>query len=71
MKDLFWPLTAFASYLIGGVLVFAGAVLVLLLREADLWGWGDGRAIGYLLVSVGLVLCILGVLTMRIIRNRF
>jgi hypothetical protein len=36
----------------------------------DLLGWGDGRSIGYLFLCVGLSLSIIGVLFMRIFRNR-
>jgi hypothetical protein len=40
------------------------------MKGKDLWGWGEGHAIGYLLVCIGLCLTILGVLIMRILRNR-
>ena len=61
---------AFAVYLLGGLGCFGGIALILLMKGQDLWGWGDGRSIGYLLLSVGAVLSILGVLLMRIFRNR-
>ena len=70
IKDLIWPIVAFGSYLVGGLLTFGGAGLILFMKGKDLWGWGEGHAMGYLFVCVGLVLCIFGVLLMRILRNR-
>ena len=70
IKDMFWPVVALISYLLGGLFTFSGAILVFFMRGKDLWGWGEGHAIGYLLVCIGLVLCILGVMIMRILRNR-
>jgi len=69
-KELFWPLIAFTSYILGGLLTFAGAGLILFMKGQDLWGWGEGHTIGYLFVCVGLLMTILGVLIMRILRNR-
>lgn len=61
---------AFAVFIVGGIGCFSGIGLILLMRGRDLFGWGDGGSIGYLLVCVGLCLSILGVLLMRIFRNR-
>ena len=61
---------AFSVYLIGGIGCFSGVALILLMKGRDLWGWGDGRTIGYLLLCVGTALSILGVIFMRIFRNR-
>ena len=61
---------AFGLYLIGGIGTFGGIALILLMKGRDLLGWGDGRSIGYLFLCVGLCLSILGVLLMRIFRNR-
>ena len=63
-------IVAFAVYIIGGISTFAGVALIILMKGRDLWGWGEGRAIGYLFVCIGLCLSILGVLLMRIFRNR-
>jgi hypothetical protein len=61
---------ALSAYLIGGVGVLAGLVLIGIIGERDLWGWGQANSIGYLFFGVGLCLTILGVLVMRIMRNR-
>jgi len=61
---------ALAIYIIGGIATFGGAALVVFMKGRDLMGLGDGRTIGYLLVCVGVCLSILGVLCMRIFRNR-
>jgi hypothetical protein len=63
-------LIAFAVYIIGGIGTFSGIGLIMLMKNKDLWGWGEGRAIGYLLLCVGLCLSIMGVLLMRLFRNR-
>jgi hypothetical protein len=61
---------AFAVYIIGGIATFAGVALIMLMKGRDLLSWGEGRPIGYLFLCVGLCLSILGVLLMRIFRNR-
>lgn len=62
--------SALAVFIVGGIGCFGGLGLILLMQGRDLFGWGEGRAIGYLLLCVGLGLSILGVLLMRIFRNR-
>ncbi len=61
---------ALSVYLAGGLGVMAGMVLIGIVGERDLWGWGRADSIGYLLFGAGLCLTILGVLVMRIMRNR-
>lgn len=70
MQGIGLAVIAFATYIIGGIGTFAGIGLIMLMKGRDLWGWGEGRSIGYLLLCVGLCLSILGVLLMRIFRNR-
>ncbi len=41
-----------------------------ILGRQDLWGWGEARGMGYLAFGIGIILSILGVLMMRIMRNR-
>lgn len=61
---------ALSVYVGGGVAVLAGLVLIGVFGERDLWGWGRADSIGYLFFGVGLCLTILGVLIMRVMRNR-
>jgi len=70
-KELCWSIFGIVVYIIGGIGTFIGVGLILLMKGKALWGLGDGHTIGYLLVCVGLVLTILGVLVMRILRNRY
>ncbi len=61
---------ALVVYIIGGISTFAGMGLIAFMKGKDLWGWGDGRSIGFLFLCVGLCLSIIGVMLMRIFRNR-
>ncbi len=61
---------AFGVYIIGGIGTFGGLALIFFMKNKDLLGWGEGRSIGYLFLCAGLCLSILGVLLMRIFRNR-
>ena len=61
---------ALGVYLVGGASVMIGLVLIGIVGAQDLWGWGQADSIGYLFFGVGLCLTILGVLVMRIMRNR-
>lgn len=70
LKELWLAILAMIFYVIGGVSTFAGLGLIVLMRGKDLLGWGSGDSIGYLFLCVGLALSILGVLLMRIFRNR-
>jgi len=69
-KDLLLSIFAIAVYIIGGIGTFGGVAMILLMKGKDLWGLGEGHTLGYLFVCVGLVMSILGVLVMRILRNR-
>jgi len=73
MRDLQgWLLggTALGVYIIGGIGTFAGLAMIFLLKGRDIFGWGEGRSLGYLFLCVGLALSVTGVLLMRILRNR-
>jgi len=70
LKGLKLGIAALGVYMIGGIGIFGGIGMIVFLKGLDLWGWGDGRTIGYLFLCVGAALSILGVLLMRIFRNR-
>jgi hypothetical protein len=57
-------------YIIGGIFTFGGLALIATMKYKDLYGLGEGRSIGILLLCVGLSLSIIGVLLMRVFRNR-
>lgn len=61
---------ALLIYLTGGIATFCGLAMIFFMKGLDFFAWGDGRSLGYLFVSVGLILSIFGVLIMRILRNR-
>lgn len=63
-------LLAFGLFILGGVGTFGGLILVGFMPTSDFFGLGNGRGLGYLALCVGLCLSILGVLLMRIFRNR-
>ena len=63
-------LVAFALYIIGGIGTFGGLAMIGFMRGEDFFGWGDGRSIGYVFLCIGLSLSVIGVLLMRIFRNR-
>lgn len=63
-------IVAFAVYISGGIMAFGGLGLIFLMKNKDLFGWGEGRTIGYLFLCVGACFSVLGVLLMRIFRNR-
>lgn len=61
---------AMGLYIFGGVITFIGLYLIVFMHGNDFFGWGEGRSLGYLFLCVGLSLSIIGVLFMRIFRNR-
>jgi hypothetical protein len=69
-RSWIWAGLALSLYIFGGLLIMAGLVLIGVLGAQDLWGWGEARGIGYMAFGVGIVLSVLGVLIMRIMRNR-
>jgi hypothetical protein len=68
--DLYLSIMAFALYITGGFGIFGGIALVIFMRGQDLFGWGDAKTIGYLLMCVGASFSIMGVLFIRLVRNR-
>ena len=63
-------LAALGIYILGGLASFSGLGLIFFMKGKDLWGWGDGRTIGYLLLCSGVCFSMIGVLLMRLFRNR-
>jgi len=61
---------ALTCYVVGGILIMAGLIMIGVMGSQDLWGWGEARGMGYMAFGVGIVLSVLGVLVMRIMRNR-
>lgn len=68
--DIKLGVTALFFYIIGGVATFSGIGLMFFKKGQDMWGWGDGGSIGVLFLCTGLCLSIIGVLMMRLFRNR-
>ena len=57
-------------YVLGGLGIFSGVALMVLMKGKSYGDWGRMDSFGYVLLFAGLSLSILGVLLMRIIRNR-
>jgi hypothetical protein len=57
-------------YILGGISIFCGVALMVLMKGKSYGDWGRMDSFGNVLLFVGLSLTILGVLFMRIIRNR-
>lgn len=69
-KGLKLGIVALVVYIFGGFGIFSGIWLIVFRRGIDVMGWGQGHSIGYLLLCTGTALSILGVILMRIFRNR-
>jgi hypothetical protein len=48
----------------------AGLVAIGVHDAQTQWRWGEARGIGYMVFGLGIVISVLGVLIMRIMRNR-
>jgi hypothetical protein len=68
--SLILSILAFILYIVGGLGIFGGLFMVLVLKTKDLFGLGTAETLGYLFLCVGGCLSVAGVLTLRIIRNR-
>ena len=64
------PVIALTVFVLGGISTFTGLALIAFMRNRDILGLGDGRSMGVSLTIVGLIGSILGVLLMRLFRNR-
>ncbi len=69
-RSWIWAGLALLLYVFGGLLIMAGLVMIGVLGAQDLWGWGEARSIGYMAFGIGIVTSVMGVLIMRIMRNR-
>lgn len=65
-----WAGLALGLYVFGGLLIMAGLVMIGILGTQDLWGWGEARGMGYMAFGLGIIFSVIGVLVMRIMRNR-
>ncbi len=63
-------IAALMLYILGGIGSFGGIAMIFFLKEQDFFGWGQAKSIGYLFLCVGVCLSIIGVLLMRLFRNR-
>ena len=61
---------ALSFYVVGGLLIMGGLIMIGVLGTQDLWGLGEARGLGYMAFAIGIFLSVLGVLVMRIMRNR-
>lgn len=61
---------ALVFYVIGGISIFGGVALMVLMKGKSYGDWGRMDSLGYVFLFAGLGLSILGVFLMRIIRNR-
>jgi hypothetical protein len=68
--DFSLSIAAFVLYIAGGFGIFGGLALVVIRGREDFLGWGEAKAIGYLLICVGLCFSVMGVLFLRLVRNR-
>jgi len=69
-KGMAGAVLAISIFILGGIFTFAGLGLIAFMKGRDLFGLGEGRSFGLLLFCVGLISSILGVMIMRLVRNR-
>lgn len=61
---------AIGLYILGGIGIFSGVAMMVFMKGKSYGDWGRIDSLGYVFLFVGLAFSILGVLFMRIIRNR-
>lgn len=69
-SSLILSIVAFALYIIGGLGIFSGLFMVLILKSRVILGLGTAETLGYLALCLGGALSVAGVLMLRIVRNR-
>jgi hypothetical protein len=69
-RSIVVPVIALAVFVLGGLSTFTGLGLLAFMRDRMIFGLGDGRSMGVSLTIMGLIGSILGVLLMRLYRNR-
>lgn len=69
-SSLVLSIIGFALYIVGGLGIFSGLFMVLVLKTKVLFGVGTADAFGYLALCLGGSFSVAGVLMLRIVRNR-
>jgi hypothetical protein len=64
-------IVALVIYILGGLSTFGGIGMIVFMGGKDFAGVGEGRSLGWLFLAAGLSMTIIGVLLMRIFRNRW
>ena len=70
LRSWFLAGTALLIYILGGLAVMLGLAMIGIIGSQDFFGLGEARGLGYLAFGLGIIFSILGVLIMRIMRNR-
>lgn len=68
--DIKLGIFAMLLYVIGGAGTFSGIAMMTIWKNQNLWGWGSGHSLGMLFICIGVCLSIMGVMMMRLFRNR-
>ena len=70
LRSWFLAGTDLLIYILGGLAVMLGLAMIGIIGSQDFLGLGEARGLGYLAFGMGIIFSILGVLIMRIMRNR-
>jgi len=68
--DIKLGIAALLLYMIGGLGTFSGIAMMTIWKNHNVLGWGSGHSLGMLFICSGVCLSILGVILMRVFRNR-